>query len=129
GGMRMRPYILMSESPREAGRVISEEAARKVTQMMVSAVEKAEIARIPRYAVAGKTGTAFIPDFKRGGYTDNVINTYVGFAPANDPQFTVLVRLDDPAGAPLAGLTVVPAFRELTKFILNYYNIPPDRPQ
>ena len=128
GGMRMRPYILAGESPKEAARVISEDSARKVTQMMISAVEKAEIARIPRYAVAGKTGTAFIPDFKRGGYTENVINTYVGFAPANDPQFTVLVRLDDPAGAPLAGLTVVPAFRELAEFILNYYNIPPDKP-
>ncbi|MDP3947128.1 MAG: penicillin-binding protein 2 [bacterium] len=127
-GMRMRPYILARESPREASRVISEDTARKVTQMMVSAVEKNLIARIPRYTVAGKTGSAFIPDFKRGGYTDDVINTYVGFAPAHDPQFTILVRLDHPAGAPLAGLTVVPAFRELAEFILNYYTIPPDKP-
>lgn len=128
GGVRMRPYLLAEETPREVKRVISEETAKTVTEMMISAVEKAEIARIPHYTVAGKTGTAFIPDFTVGGYTDDVINTYVGFAPARDPRFTILVRLDRPAGAPLAGLTVVPAFRELAEFILNYYNVPPDKP-
>lgn len=128
GGVLMRPFILADELPEEAGRVVSEDTARKVTEMMISAVEKAEIARIPSYSVAGKTGTAFVPDFKRGGYTENVINTYVGFAPARDPRFTILIRLDEPAGAPLAGLTVVPAFRELAEFILNYYNISPDKP-
>jgi cell division protein FtsI/penicillin-binding protein 2 len=128
GGIRMRPIILREETPKELGRVISKETAEAVTNMMISAVDKAEIARIPGYTVAGKTGTAFIPDFKRGGYTEDVINTYVGFAPAHDPRFTILLRLDKPTGAPLAGLTVVPAFRELAEFILNYYNVPPDRP-
>ena len=107
-------------------RVISEEAAKQITEMMVSAVNKAVIAKIPKFDVAGKTGTAQIPDFKRGGYSDQFIHSYVGFAPAHDSKFTVLIRLDKPAGAPLAGLTVVPAFRELTGFILNYYNLPPD---
>lgn len=128
GGVRMRPVIAADESPREVQRVIRETTARQVTEMMIRAVEKNEIASIPRYTVAGKTGTAFIPDFKRGGYTEDVINTYVGFVPARDPRFTILVRLDRPAGAPLAGRTVVPAFRELAEFILNYYAIPPDKP-
>ena len=70
--------------------------------------------------------TAFIPDFQRGGYTDQVINTYVGFAPAYDPKFTILIKLEKPQGAPLAGQTVVPAFKELAEFILNYYNVGPD---
>jgi cell division protein FtsI (penicillin-binding protein 3) len=51
----------------------------------------------------------------------------VGFAPATNPRFAVLMRIDKPAGAPVAGLTVVPAFRELAEFILGYYNIAPDR--
>ncbi len=127
GGTLMRPYLTGEESPFAIRRVISEEAARQVTAMMLSAVNKAMIARIPKYDIAGKTGTAQIPDFKRGGYTEEYIHTYVGFAPAFNPRFTVLIRLDKPAGAPLAGLTVVPAFRELTEYILNYYNIPPDR--
>lgn len=126
GGTLMRPYLTGDESPFAVRRIISEEAARQVVTMMLSAVNKAMIARIPKYDIAGKTGTAQIPDFKRGGYTEEYIHTYVGFAPAYNPRFTILIRLDKPAGAPLAGLTVVPAFRELAEYILNYYNIPPD---
>jgi cell division protein FtsI (penicillin-binding protein 3)/stage V sporulation protein D (sporulation-specific penicillin-binding protein) len=77
--------------------------------------------------VAGKTGTAQVPDFKKGGYTFEVINTYIGFAPAENPQFIILLKMDKPKGAPLAGLSIVPAFKELAQFVLNYYNIPPDK--
>jgi cell division protein FtsI/penicillin-binding protein 2 len=127
GGLLMRPYVTSDKSPSVVHRVISSEAAKAATAMMVSAVDKAEVARIPSYAVAGKTGTAQVPDFKKGGYTSEVINTYVGYAPASDPRFVILIKLDKPKGAPLAGETVVPAFRELAEFILNYYNVPPDR--
>lgn len=127
GGVLMRPLVLADEKPEMLRKVISEDAAGKVRGMMVSAVDKAEVAKIPGYSVAGKTGTAQIPNFKKGGYTDQVINTYVGFAPASDPKFTILFKLDKPQGAPLAGATVVPAFRNLAEFILNYYSIPPDR--
>ncbi len=139
GGMLMKPYILQSNAPRAVRRVLSAEAARATTDMMVSAVRKAEVAQIPHYFIAGKTGTAQAVDFFRGGYTKEVINTYVGFAPtysvnkadaagmrASNPQFIILIKLDKPAGAPLAGVTVVPAFRELAEFIINYYAIPPD---
>ena len=93
--------------------------------MMVSAVKKAVVAHLPNYTVAGKTGTAQIPDPKRGGYSAEFIHTYVGFAPASNPRFIILLKLDKPE-ATLAGVTVVPAFRELAQFIVNYYNIPPD---
>lgn len=126
GGVLNKPYIIKEESPTEIRRVVSPEAARQATEMMVSAVRKAVIAQIPKFDIAGKTGTAQIPDFKHGGYADEYIHTYIGFAPAFNPQFTVLIRIDKPQGAPLAGLTVVPAFRELSQFILNYYNVPPD---
>ncbi len=125
GGNLMRPYILQSEEPMVVRKVISEEAARQVTGMMVSAVKKAQIAQIPKFDIAGKTGTAQIPDFKRGGYSDQFIHNYIGFAPAYEPKFTVFIRIDKP-DAPLAGATVVPAFRELSEFILNYYNVTPD---
>lgn len=125
GGNLMRPYILQSDQPLLIRKVVSKEAARQATDMMVSAVRKAQIAQIPKFDIAGKTGTAQIPDFKRGGYSDQFIHNYIGFAPAYNPKFTVFIRIDKP-DAPLAGATVVPAFRELTEFILNYYNIPPD---
>lgn len=127
GGNLMKPNILSDEQPTVIRRVISEDTAKKVTQMMVSAVKVNVLADIPNYRVAGKTGTAFVPDFKNGGYSDQVINTYIGWAPAFDPKFVLLVRLDKPKDAPLAGTTVVPAFRQLAEYILNYYNIPPDK--
>lgn len=125
-GFLMKPFILNDDKPEIIRRVISQDTSGKVAQMMVSAVKKNVVADIPNYNIAGKTGTAFIPDFKNGGYTDQVINTYVGFAPAFEPKFSVLIRIDKPRNAPLAGQTVVPAFKELAEFILNYYNIPPD---
>jgi cell division protein FtsI/penicillin-binding protein 2 len=126
GGLLMRPYVLASESPEVVRRVISEEATVQVTEMMESAVEKAEVAAIRGYGVAGKTGTAQIPDFQKGGYSDDLIHNFVGFAPASDPKFVILIKIDKP-DSPLAGLTVVPAFRKLTEYVLNYYHIAPDR--
>ena len=127
GGTLMRPYVNVALEPKEIRRVVKESTAKKVAAMMISAVDKAQIAHIPGYALAGKTGTAFIPNFGHSGYTDQVINTYVGFGPTADPQFAILIRLDKPSGAPLAGLTVVPAFKELAEFIIGYMNIGPDR--
>ncbi len=126
GGNLIQPSIVVTTEPRAIRRVLSPEAARQTVAMMVSAVDKAKIAQIANYTVAGKTGTAQAVDFTRGGYTKEVINTYVGFAPAYNPRFVALVKLDMPAGAPLAGVTVVPAFRELAQFILDYYAVPPD---
>ena len=126
GGVLMKPYIAADADPKVIRRVISSEAARAIIEMMVSAVKKAGVAQVPNYTVAGKTGTAQVPDFKSKGYADEYIHTYVGFAPAWDPKFVILIKLDKPQGVSLAGLTVVPAFKELAQFILNYYNIPPD---
>jgi cell division protein FtsI/penicillin-binding protein 2 len=127
GGMLVEPYIVEGAKHAAPRRVISESAAKQATGMMVSAVQKAKVADLPQHIVAGKTGTAFKPDFKKGGYSDKVINTYIGFAPVSKPRFIALIKLDEPEDAPLAGTTVVPAFRELAEFILNYYSVPPDK--
>ncbi len=126
GGTLMKPYLTSSTQPQSVRSVLSPNTAQKVAGMMVSAVRKAGIAQIPGYEIAGKTGTAQVPDFKKGGYEDEYIHSYAGFAPASAPKFTILMKIDKPKGAPLAGMTVVPAFRELAQFILNYYNIPAD---
>ncbi|MFA7201521.1 MAG: penicillin-binding protein 2 [Candidatus Paceibacterota bacterium] len=127
GGLLLKPLILKDDETQVVRRVISEDTSRKVMDMMVSAVDKNILAAIPQYNVAGKTGTAFIPDFGRNGYTEQVINTYIGSAPASHPQFVILIKLVKPRNAPLAGQTVVPAFKALAQFILNYYEIGPDR--
>ncbi len=126
GGTLMQPRILRDSPLTAIRQVVTRDTASAVTGMMVSAVTKAEVARIPHYSVAGKTGTAQVPDLKHGGYLNEFIHSYVGFAPASDPKFTILLKLDRPKKAQLAGATVVPAFRELTEFLLSYYNIPPD---
>lgn len=127
-GILMRPIIRADEKPQEVRQVVSEEAARQVAEMMVSAVYVNKLAEIPNYQIAGKTGTAYVPNFGGKGYSNDVVNTYEGFAPAYDPKFTILIKLERPKGAPLAGQTVVPAFKELAQYILNYYAIAPDKP-
>ena len=127
GGELMRPYVTANETPEVVRRVISPEAAAAVAKMMVSAVDRAGIAKISGYAIAGKTGTAQVADLIRGGYGDKYVNTYVGFGPVSNPKFIILIKLNEPTGMPLAGTTVVPAFRDLAQIVINYYNIPPDR--
>lgn len=129
GGNLMRPYIDASLAAVTIRKVISQETARKVAGMMISAVDKADVAKISGFSIAGKSGTAYVPDFERGGYTNDVINTYVGFGPVSNPRFVILIKLDKPLGAPLAGISVVPYFRDLAQFILNYYGLQPDRLQ
>ena len=123
-GIMMKPHLLRKASE-EIANPISADTAKKMTDIMVSAVVKNKLAAVEGYSVAGKTGTAFVPE--HGVYTDKVINTYVGFAPAYDPKFSILIRIDEPEGSPLAGQSVVPAFRELTDFMLAYFNLPPDK--
>lgn len=126
GGALMRPYLLADAKPQLIARVIKPSTADAIAKMMIAAVVKGQIAMISNYQIAGKTGTAQIADLKNGGYTDEFIHTFVGFAPVSDPKFTILVKIDKPKVGPLAGMTVVPAFHDLAQFILNYYNIPPD---
>lgn len=126
GGLLMRPYVNAELKPEVLGRTVGEETAKKVAAMMESAVVKARVAAIPEYRVAGKTGTAQIPNFKTGGYTEEFIHTFIGFAPVSQARFAISIKLEKP-NATLAGLTVVPAFNELARYIINYYNIPPDQ--
>lgn len=125
GGLLMRPYMNAAMQPFVVRRVISPATSAAVTKMLVATVDTGKVAAIPQYNVAGKTGTAYIPE--NGKYSTDMIHTFIGYAPASDPRFVVLVKLDRPQVGDLAGLTVLPAFKQLSQFILNYYNIPPDR--
>ncbi len=125
GGLLMKPFITEGTKPTVVRRVMKEETSKEVTKMMESAVEKAEIGAIQHYRIAGKTGTAFIPEHGKYSHND-LIQTFIGFFPASNPKITILIKLDKP-DAGLAGLTVVPAFHDLASFVINYYNIPPDK--
>jgi len=127
GGTLMRPFLNSALSPEPIRKVMSDKTAGQVTGMMVSAVDRAGVAKIEGYSIAGKTGTAFIPDLVHGGYTDKVIDSFVGFGPTSRPRFIVLVKVDTLPSSALAALSVVPAFKDVAQYLINYYNIPPDR--
>ncbi|MCL4404034.1 penicillin-binding protein 2 [Patescibacteria group bacterium] len=130
GGLLMRPYLNAALGPKVVRRVISTSTAVDVRQMMMAAAEGGGVATVPSFHVAGKTGTAQIPDLVHGGYTQNYIDTFAGMIPATDPKLVILVEMNDAQiDGDLAALSVVPAWRKLAEFAVNYYNLQPDNPQ
>jgi len=127
GGVLMRPYINAALQPQEIQRVISTSTAQQVTQMMVDAVDLAQVAEINGYTMAGKTGSAYIPNPAGGGYLNELTDSYIGFGPTSNPKFIAFIRLNTIPVTSLAAETVVPAWNQLAQWIINYYNIPPDR--
>jgi cell division protein FtsI (penicillin-binding protein 3) len=135
GGLMMQPHVMhqvidgttvITSQPSALGRPISAETARVVTDMMVAVVRDGldGNARLPGYTIAGKTGTAEIPS--PIGYEPNAsIVTFIGFFPADDPQVSVLVKLDRPTdywGSQVAA----PVFRRLAERLVILLEIPTD---
>jgi cell division protein FtsI (penicillin-binding protein 3) len=83
-------------------------------------------AAIPGYSVAGKTGTANIPD-GHGGYLSQYVASFVGFVPASRPRLVILVSVNSPQGAIFGGTVSAPVFQKIAKFDLQYLEIPPDQ--
>lgn len=137
-GVLMRPYLVEKiigangaeelSRPQEVRRVITRDAAEVVSKMLVSVVRNGfdNRAGVRSYFVAAKTGTAQIPLKGGRGYSDEVIHTFVGYAPAFDPKFLILLQLNKPRGNRFAANTLTPAFHNLAEFMLHYYEIPPD---
>ncbi len=138
GGVLMRPYVVEKiiddsgnekvNQPEPVRQVVSSGTAEIVTKMLVSAVRNGfeNRAGVSGYFVAGKTGTAQIPLRGGRGYSEDVIHTFVGYAPAFDPKFLIYLQLNKPRGNRFAANTLTPAFHDLAQFILNYYEIPPE---
>ncbi|MFC1789782.1 penicillin-binding transpeptidase domain-containing protein, partial [Patescibacteria group bacterium] len=131
GGNLVTPYIIKKEGndvkkPEVLRRVISSNTASQLSAMLVSVVENgyAKSAQVPGYYVAGKTGTAQVPE--RGTYsTEKTIQTFLGYSPAFDPKFLVLIKLDNPT-TKTAEYSAVPMFHDIAKYIIDYWQIPPD---
>ncbi len=136
GGKLMRPFIvdkivhtdgIVTETePEIIDSPITDFSASRIKSMLASVVsEKYTYARVNGYDIAAKTGTAQIPNPKGGYIEDQVIHNIVGFAPAFSPRFVVLIKLERPIGAKYAQTTLTPVFAEINRFLLNYFNIPP----
>lgn len=140
GGILMRPYIVEKivgpdgneqvTRPEQIRRVISEKTSLLLSGMLVNVVDvgHSKTAQVKGYYVAGKTGTAQIPDMKHGGYkVGQWIHTFIGFTPVDNPKFVMLVKFDNPKDAIYAESTAAPLFSELSSFILNYLQVPKER--
>lgn len=105
-------------------RVISTTAAAAVTKMMVTSVDNGEAkwAKPAGFSIAGKTGTAQIP--VAGHYDkDKTIASFVGFAPASNPVFVMLVTLNEPKSSPWGSETAAPLWFDISREIYRYYKI------
>ena len=106
--------------------LISQKTAAQITEMMVNAVENGEARAFkPKgYRIAGKTGTAQIP--LAGHYDpEKTIASFVGFAPAQNPRFVMLVRFTEPSSSIFGSETAAPTFFEIAKEIFSYLAISP----
>ena len=126
GGTKVTPTLLHSDNHTLGPRVVSEQTSRDSVLMMRRVVTDgtATFANVPGYQVAGKTGTAEKPKKEGRGYEkDKVINTFASVFPASNPQYVLVVTLDEPvetAGPkPLrtAGYTAVPVAAEIIRRI------------
>lgn len=138
GGYLMKPYVLdkmiksdgeiIENQPQEIRQVISSETSKKITAMMISVVENGhgKKAKVAGYQIAGKTGTAQIPN-QEGGYSEeDHIGSFGGFFPADNPKFAMLVKLDKPKNVEWAESSAAPTFGKIAQWLLNYYQIKPE---
>jgi cell division protein FtsI/penicillin-binding protein 2 len=107
---------------------ITKETSEEITRMMVTVMDKGLNKGLEHFSVAAKTGTAQVADNVSGGYyEDRYTHSFVGYFPAYDPKFIILLYAINPKGVQYAATTWTDPFLDITKFLLNYYNIPPDR--
>lgn len=138
GGVMMEPHVvsevksksgkIVKIEPKVIGQPISDPTAKVMTEMLVNAVDKGEAkwTAIKEYRIAGKTGTASIP--VAGHYDPNkTITSFVGFAPADDPRFVILVIFDRPTSSIYGAETAAPVFFNITRNLLSLYKISPTR--
>lgn len=133
GGKIVSPYIAenFGSQIKNIQQIISSKTASQVQSMMVSVLENgySKNIRIPGYYLAGKTGTAQIPwgalGIDKSGYSDKTTQSFIGFGPAYNAKFLILVKLDNPS-ANTAEYSAAPIFKELVKYIIDYWQIPPD---
>jgi cell division protein FtsI (penicillin-binding protein 3) len=131
GGILRSPHLIDSiggePTPADPGkRIISAGTARQMRTMLRGVLEPGGTAsvEVPGYVLAGKTGTS--QKVVDGTYSDTeFVASFVGFAPARDPELLVAVVVDDPKGDYYGGSVAAPAFGEIAKFALQYLGVKP----
>jgi len=141
GGKLIKPHLVKEQKKGEIITKINPEVSENsiislktnddLITMLVNVVEQGtgKAAKIPGYYIAGKTGTAQIPytnlGIEKAGYSEKTIQSFIGFAPAFSPKFLIFVKLFNPQTRE-AAISSAPVFQKLAKYIIDYYQIPPD---
>ncbi len=138
GGHLMRPYVVAEQhrpdgevvvhDPEVVRDVISEESSATLREMLHQVVERRFEAypQVDGYEIGAKTGTAQVPS-PDGGYVDDAtIASIVGFGPVADPQFVVLVKIDEPQETPWGETAAGPALGEILRDLFLLYGIQPE---
>jgi len=141
GGVYVSPSLIDGTATTDTGqvvgtdttrthRVVGADAARDISMMMERVLDPEEGvapgAAIAHYRVAGKTGTAQVVGRRCGCYLPGVFNvSFAGFAPADDPRFTVYVVVKHPRNGGGGGSVAGPAFQKIMSHLLARYGVPP----
>ena len=134
-GVLLQPYITRQIIDKEGSlieqflpqpirRVVSAEAAQAMTQMLVGVTEagSGRRARVAGYTTAGKTGTSQKAERGKGYVEGKVVTTFAGFLPAEDALLSIIVVVDEPAGAPLSSHVTAPIFQKIASEAMRYLN-------
>jgi cell division protein FtsI (penicillin-binding protein 3) len=146
-GKLMRPYIVqklchadncVETKPQQVGQPISPEVARTIRRMLIKSAnhyapavwgpvtgDYSDTFLVPGYEVSAKTGTSQIPD-GYGGYMEATIGSVVGLAPAENPRYAILVKIDWPKDDPYGVGTAIPVYQAVAAQLLRYQRIAPD---
>ena len=110
---------------------ISKETSEEITRMLVTVMDKSlkgGLAKFDHHSVAVKTGTAQVANNEDGGYyEDRHTHSFFGYFPAYEPKFIVFLYAVNPKGVPYGAQTWADPFLNITKFLMNYYEVSPDR--
>lgn len=140
GGVRVSPNVIQGSATTDDGqlvgtdhatrtRVVSANAAKRTMLMMERVIDPevgvAPSAAVPGYRVAGKTGTAQRVGAKCGCYDGTDTVSFAGFAPADDPRFTIYIVVQNPGNGGGGGSVAGPAFSKIMSYALRRYAVPP----